>query len=193
VFNILTNPDAEGVLYKVPIDIEYIDSTGTSYTKSDVIAFIVGDAPKLSVLLSESAVKTAGSNGKVSIILVNSGLVGLKFLNIELVESNDYTILSANEEYIGNLDSDDTDNVDFDIYAKSGITALNLKFDLTYLDINNNAYSETITVPVPLYSASQLSMLGIKAGTNPLLIIAGLVVLALAGYFVYQRFFAKKR
>ena len=193
VFNILTKPDAEGGLYKVPIEMSYVDSTGTSYTKSDVIAFTVGDTPKLNVLLSESTIKNAGSNGKVSIILVNSGLVNLKFLNIKLLESNDYTILSANEEYIGNLDSDDTDNVDFNIYAKSGITALNLKFEVDYMDVNNNVYKETITVPVPLYSESQLSLFGLKTGMSPILILVIIAAIGAAGYFVYNRFFAKKK
>ena len=192
-FNILTKPDAEGGLYKVPIQFDYVDSTGTSYTKSDIVAFTVGDAPKLNVLLDESTVKSAGSNGKVSIILVNSGLVSLKFLNLKLLESDDYTILSASEEYIGNLDSDDTDNVDFDIYAKSGIKALNLNFEISYLDINNNAYKETVTVPVPLYSASQLSMFGFSTGMSPIVIIIALVVIGAIGYFVYNKFFVKKR
>lgn len=192
-FNMLTKPDADGGLYKVPIVISYIDSTGTSYTKSDVVAFTVGDAPQLSILLDSSEIKAAGSNGKVSIILVNSGLVNLKFLNIKLLDSKDYTILSASQEYIGNLDSDDTDNVDFSIHANSGIKALNLNFDVSYLDINNNEYTNNVVVNVPLYSAAQLSMFGIKGGTNPLFIVTGLLILALAGYFVYQRFFAKKR
>ncbi|MDD5182171.1 MAG: COG1361 S-layer family protein [Candidatus Nanoarchaeia archaeon] len=192
-FNILTKPDAEGGLYKVPITIEYTDSAGTGYTKSDIVAFTVGDVPKLSIILDESTIKTSGSNGKVSIMLVNSGLVNLKFLNLKLLESNDYTILSAKEEYIGNLDSDDTDNVDFDIYAKSGIKSLNLSFEVSYLDINNNEYNETFKMPVPLYSASQLSMFGFQTGMSPVFIVIILAVIGAAGFFVYKKFFAKKK
>ena len=192
-FDILTLPNANGGTYKVPIELDYTDSTGASHTKSDVIAFTVGGTPNLKLILDNSEIKASGSSGKVSLVLVNSGLVNLKFMNIKLLESKDYTILSANEQYIGNLDSDDTNNVDFSVYANPGLKTLNMNFEISYLDINNNAFKDTVTMPVPLYSDSQLSLFGFKSGMSPALILVILAVIGAAGFFVYKKFFAKKK
>lgn len=193
VFNILTLPSASGGTYRVPVTIEYTDSTGTDYTKSDIIALVVGDEPQLNLLLDSSEVKTSGSAGTVSVILVNDGLIDLKFLKIKLLESDKYKIISSAEEYIGDLDSDDTDNVDVTVYANKGIKALDLNFELQYLDANNNEFKEQRTLSVPLYTSAQLSMFGITGGPSAVTIIVILAVIGAAGYFVYKKFLKKKR
>lgn len=191
-FDLITSPDASSGVYKVPFVISYSDSAGTSYSKSDIIGLIVGDIPNLEVYVSNSQILSAGQAGIIELSVVNKGLTGLKFVSIKLQDSADFEKISTDSIYLGDLDSDDTDTVEFNIYVspKAGKT-IELPLTVTYLDKNNKDYTSYITPELRLYSGSEISKYGLKPSSNLGWIIVAIMLVA-GGYAAYRYFWKKK-
>jgi len=123
-------------------------------------------------------------SGEVSLKIVNKGLSDLKLMNAVLVETPDYSITSKNEEYIGNIDSDDYENVEFTIDCNKNYVELKLK--LEYLDANNVRYNEEYDIPMKVSKTQK------GKGTK---VIGILIVIAIVagGIWYYKRKHKKKK
>lgn len=184
-YDLIAEPDAESGVYKIPISMTFSDNLGNSYTKSDLLGVIIGTVPEISYYVESTTVNTRGSGGKVSIKFVNKGLGNIKFLNVVLKQSDSYTILSPEEVYIGNIDSDDYETAEFDIFVKSkSVKELILPLEVTYKDANNRDYSETAEVTLKLYGESEAVSLGIKEKNSTVGIVISILVVVI-GVIVY--------
>ena len=97
-----------------------------------------------------------------------------------------FTVISPQEVYVGNIDSDDYETAEFDIYVeKSSSKNLMLPLHLEYMDANNKPYSKDIEVALVLYSKEELKKLGFVQKSNPLIGIS--IVLASIGIGFYIR------
>lgn len=192
-FNLMAEPGADSNLYKVPIEIEFLDRLGNVYTKNETVGLIVGAEPDLTINIDSSQVYSSGGTGDVSIKITNKGVTGVKFLNIELKESDNYRILSTKEVYVGNIDSDDYETADFEIaLGKVKEKDAVLLLLVEYKDANNNDYSKNIELPLNLYSSAEAKSMGLKKGNNAVGIIIVLVIVG-AGFFIYRRWRKKKK
>jgi len=192
-FNLMAEPGAESNLYKVPIEIEFLDRLGNVYTKNETVGLIVGAEPDLIVNIDSSQIYNSGGSGEVTVKIVNKGVTDVKFLNIELKESDNYRILSTKEVYVGNIDSDDYETADFEVSlgkvkGKDAVLLLLIE----YKDANNNDYSKNIELPLKLYSSAEAKSMGLKKGNNAVGIIIVLVIVG-AGFFIYRRWRKKKK
>lgn len=192
-FDIMAMADAESGAYKVPLNLSYSDVTGTYYSKSDIISLIVGAKPDLYVGMDKSEIMGSQKSGKLTIKFVNKGLTNIKFLNVKLRESEDYEIVSPAEVYVGNIDSDDYETVDFDIYVKSRKNVITLPLMLEYMDANNNKYTPIKSIELKMYSSSEAKKYGlVKEGSIGTIIIILIVVGGLAIYIWRQKKKGKK-
>jgi len=192
-FDLLTFPDAEPSIYKIPLTITYYDNVGTKYTKNEVVSLIVGDVPAIETLLSKTTIKQGGSSGTVTFEIINKGLANIKFLTIELQNTNEFETISTAKLYVGELDSDDTDSFDMTIYVKPTTkSTIDLPLHLQYLDSNNKAYDITENVKLRLYTGTELSLYGLNGGNGTWIIIVGVIALLVAGWFVYNKWIKKR-
>lgn len=192
-FDILTLPNAKSQVYKVPVEITYYDNVGTKYTKDEVLGIVVGGTPVIDVLLDETTIKSSGTAGTVTIELVNRGFTDIKFLTIDVLNSDDFEIISQPKIYVGDIDSDDTDGVDINLFVKSTSNDnIQIPLNMHYFDSNNKEYDVAKSVQLNLYSKSELSKYGIDGGGSNLGLVIGLIVLAGLGWFVYNRWFKKR-
>jgi hypothetical protein len=192
-FSIIASPDASAGVYKVPVIISYSDSTGKSYSRSDIISLIIGDQPKLHVYISDTTILAAGTSGTVKLIIVNNGLIDIKFLDLKLGDSSAFEKFGTDNVYIGSLDSDNTDTAGYTIYVKpTSSGSVSLPLTLQYMDKNNNVFTDSISIPLTLYSSSELSLFNAGQGPSYTWVFA-LVVIGIIGYFVYKRYFAKSK
>ena len=181
-------PDAEAGLYKVPITLEYYDELGRATTKTDLIGLKIGSIPDLSITLDSQEVYKKGDNGKIVIKFVNKGLSNVKLLNAKLGESKYYTILSNDEFYVGNIDSDDYETADFEISIKgSNWGKIILPLTVNYLDSNNKEYNIQKDIEFQIYSSGTAKRLGLIKSSNIGNIFI-ILVLALIFYLGYRRF-----
>mgnify|MGYP001619740851 CR=1 FL=1 len=188
-FNIVTLSSADSQVYKVPLSISYFDEFGSSYKIQDVIALVVGSKPLLQITLDEAAL-ISGKKSQITFKVINTGLTDAKFLNLELLPSTDLAIVSSQSVYVGDVDSDDSEDVEFELIPRTN-GALNIQILLTYRDANNKAYSEIIEVPAISYSEQEAKNLGL-INTNYTLVIIILVIASIILFFTWRRFKSRK-
>ena len=189
-FDLMTYPDAESRIYKIPIIMTYYDELETKYTKNDVIGLVVGAIPELDVVLDSSDVNSAGSAGTISVKFVNKGITDVKFLNVELKQDGVYEVTSSTTDYVGNVDSDDYETAEFNIFLKdSAEDIVKIPLHITYKDSNNNDYSKDIELELRLFSEKER---GVEKGSS-LWIIIFVVIIFIVGWLLYRRWEKKKK
>jgi hypothetical protein len=180
VYDIAPTPDAISQSYNIPITLTYKDNLGNQFTKNDLVGVIVNSNPELMV-----TVESVQLDGKISIKIVNKGLSTLKFLTVSLKPSKDFDILSQTQSsYIGKLDSDDFETVDFQVAFKN--STVRLPLTLTFRDANNNAYEQNYTLEAKTVAG--------KSNTGSLgTIIIIVLVVAVVGFIIYRATRRKKQ
>ena len=190
-FQLLALPDAAANTYKVPIEIKFIDGTGKNYTRSSILGLTVGATPEISITTVESGIYSKGETGNVVLKFTNKGLTDIKLLNVVLKESDNYDIISEDEIYLGNIDSDDYETAEFRIRARKvreGIIPLTVQFE--YRDANNKQYTETRAVDLKVVSAKALGVNGNGSGFGTLLFA---IIVIVAGFFGYKYWEKRKK
>ncbi len=172
-------------VYNVPVTLSYQDERNKQYTDTAKISLVVNAKPEISLSVDSTKFTTKTSPGTVSLKIVNKGVVNMKYVSVKLVETPDYEVLSStNEAYVGNLDSDDFETVDFTI--KPLVTEPRLKVQMEFKDPYNMDYAESYDLPLRIITAADLG----NGGTPWGMIIIGLAVV---GGIVYWRVRRKKK
>lgn len=180
MFNIIALPDADGGIYKLPVTIEYTDELGAFYSVNGTIAIMIGSEPDLDITVDSTMLSKGKRTGEVVLKIVNKGLTDIKFLNLELLESKDYKIISSSVAYIGDVDSDDFETAEFRIGARAANPLLKVKLD--YRDVNNNLFSEEADVELKIFSGAELG-----TGKSLFSWLITLLVIAVIIYFAYKK------
>jgi len=180
VYKIIALAEAEPKIYKIPLLLNYFDEQGNQYVKTDVIALIVDAEPVLDFLIEESKL-VEGKNSMVSVKIVNRGLSNVKFLNFEL-QSGNFEIISTKSVYVGNLDSDDYEIVDFEIKPRG---SMQLPLTVTYKDANNKDFVKNVFLSPKVHSIQEAKQVGLVK-TSKVLYITPIVLLVLI-WFAYRR------
>jgi hypothetical protein len=151
-----------------------------------------GGEPKVELGIQDSDIFYGGKKGSVTLNVVNRGTLDIKFLVVELQPSESYEMLSPNRIYVGELESDDYDTVDFDIYVSNNVgktktETLPLTVLLDYSDINDKEYMEKISTSIKVYSVADMKKMQLISSSNTGLYIAIVVILIIV-YFGYRKF-----
>lgn len=150
-FNLIALPDADGGVYKVPINISYTDGTGTSYSKNDIISLKISSTPDLLVTIDSSEITEKMKSGIVVFRIVNKGLTDIKLVTTEL-ESGDYYTITEPSVYVGNIDSDDYETVDYEVIIKGYEKMVELPLKLEYRDATNKMHKQTVELELKTHS-----------------------------------------
>lgn len=186
-FNLVAEPDAESKIYKVPLKLEYFDELGRSYLKNQTIGLIIGAKPDLSITLDSSEIFEAPKSGEIVIKIVNKGVTDIKFMNIKLQKSDNFQIISNDEAYLGNIDSDDFETADFNIFVnKIKEKSITIPILIEYKDANNNNFKEEIDLNLNLYSGIEAKRLGLKQG-NKFTGILIVLIIVVGGVYFYMK------
>ncbi|NQU79522.1 hypothetical protein HQ545_07170 [Candidatus Woesearchaeota archaeon] len=184
-FDITAYPDATSRIYKVPIVMTYRDEIGAEFEKNDIVGIVVGSAPDLYVVIDQSNLLAGQKTGTVSFKFVNKGVTDIKFLDIQLEDTDDYDVVSAREEYIGNIDSDDFETVDFDVYMTDNSNSeqssvIDFPLKITFKDANNVDYSQDLVVKHKIFTAKEKGESKSNSGVLIVVVIAIMIVVWLA-------------
>ena len=185
-FTIISSPNANAGLYKIPINISYNDELGNSHSTDDLIAVIVGEQPELKVFIKKSEINKAGEKGKVTLTIANTDISNANYVELELVESSDYQLLSSSDYfYIGDLDSDDTESEDLEIFVHEKLDTLIIPLKITFTDDNNIEYQQNFYPELELYSKEELDLFEIsnEDKNNLTYIVIILLIVGLIFYF----------
>ncbi len=190
-FTVTALTNAQSGVYKIPVKITYADEEGKEFEKNSILTISINSPLLLDLRIGDGLI-LKGEDNELTIRVTNKGLGDAKFLELGLQESPSYDIISSNKIYIGDVDSDDFESADFDIYIKgTAPNSLNLPVILKYRDILNNDYSESILVNIRTYSRQDAAELGLINNDNTLTIVFAVVAVILI-YIIY-RIIRKKR
>jgi len=106
-------------------------------------------------------------------------------LSVELLESDNFEILSEDHVYLGDVDPDDDESVSFSLDLSSSSETIVLPLMLYYRDANNVVYSEEVDFEFDLAHKTNG---GFPWGTIIFLIIIGVI-----GYFAWKKKWFKKK
>lgn len=188
-FKIITLNDAKSGIYKIPLEISYVEKDEAK-TKSSLISAIVNSKPIMEVNY-EDGLLLKGKNNQLSFRIVNKGLADVRFLEIELGGSTNYGILSQKKAYIGDVDSNDFQTAEYEVFFNENAPGLvNVPISILYRDISNKEYFEDFNLVLKVYSEKQAENLGLlpKSRIGYYITIALAVVII---FFIYR--FIKNR
>ncbi len=185
-FTIVALPDAAAGAYRIPLTLTYDDELNKEYSRNGTLGALIGSKAELDVQLESSTSYSKNKPGEVTVKFVNRGLTGVKFFNAKLLENSDYDIISPATVYIGEIDADDYETAEFNVYPKTDTAVLILA--LEYRDANNNPYSEQRQLPLTLYNDEEAGRFGLKETGNSGMIVALLVVVfGLTAFFFWRK------
>ena len=189
MFDIIVLPNVNEGVYTPGIIVEYVNHIGEERKDVGEIGLAVKAAPKIFAKVDLTEIHSKNKIGEITITFVNNDIADLKFLTVELLESKDYKIINSNKEYVGDLDSDDFESVDFRLSLKSKEDKINLPLKITYTDALNNKKSENIETVLIIYTPKEL---GISVGRSSLSIIITLILFGVLIY-MYRKYKKKKK
>ena len=153
-------------------------NVGNTYWEYDDMFYIDVKKEKLNLktYISSSDIIIAGSKGSVSLELANAGGYNIEFLELILLPSTDYKLLStSNYAYIGDLDSDDTESEEFSIYVSEGISEVKIPIKLIY-EINDYTYEEEETLTLKILTNEEAENIGLIKISYARYIWSGLLI-----------------
>ena len=181
-FNIIALPDAVSGIYKVNMHLTFFDESNELHEKDELISLRVSSPPELSIIVDSNVI--IEQTNEIIVKFVNTGLGNIKFLDVRLMPSDDYELLSNNHVYIGDVDSDDFETVEFSIFLKNKIKTLPLS--VRYMDDNNEEYNDFINVKLNAYTEEEAKELGLIKTNRTSMIITVIVTLAIL-FFIIRR------
>lgn len=189
-FRLRVDPQAADGEHKLKVNVY----TGTAKIEYKDQYFIDIENKKISLkpYIAASDLVVGGNRGSITLDIANNGGYDIESLQLELLPSADYKLLSTtNYVYIGNVDADDVESEDFDIYVDKDIQQVQIPVRLTY-SVNDVDYTDDQVLTLDLLTTAEAKKLGLVK-TNTGLWITLLVVVLIVGYLVYRKRFKKRR
>lgn len=193
-FDLIANSDATSGTYTVPLTASYTLDNGTPVSNELIgtVSITINAKPQIVVSAQESSL-IKGTTGKITLMIVNSGLGGSKFLTVGVSSVQGITLTSPSNVYIGNIDSNDFDTADFNIFVNTNApSTINLPVQVTYTDSTNNQITENQIISVKTYTQKEAISLGLAKGNSTFIIIL-VVVLVIIIFLIYRRARKKRR
>ncbi len=191
-FDLAADATAAAGVHKLPILISYQDKLGKNYSISQITSLEVGEEPELVVSLDENELHSKGQLGDITVKFVNKGSSQVKFVYAKLKETDQYTLVSSPDIYVGNIDSDDYNTASFKMYIKDGKGSISLPLHVEYRDSRNNKYSQDVNLTLPTYTDDQIRQLGLQKTSSSWIYLL-LIVVIVAGFFIYRRWKKAKK
>lgn len=176
IFDILTLPDAEPGIYKIPLIVEYTDSSGNKQVFNTFISVKINEKPKYYVIVDSLA------KNEIKLKFINNGNVDLRLFNVKILDGKGFKIKGNQEIYIGSLDSDDYAIESF--YASLSKSKVVIPLEITYSDMLNNQYLDYVNVTLDKNKVRNET----KASYWPFVIL----ILIIGGVLYYYRKRSKK-
>ncbi len=166
--------------YSIPYTLEFkIDST-PQIRKGTIGISIQGKTKLQYTINTENPV--LNQQGQLTLRIINKEFGDAKFVLIKIIPDG-FTLLSDDEVYIGEVESDDFETATFDVIFKS--TAPKFTARVEYKDFANNNKVEIVELPIKVYSTEEALELGIINKNNTNLYILSAITLILA-FILYR-------
>lgn len=155
-FRIRASQDLAPGQYEIPYTITYEDQ-GDEKTRIGTIGIQVTGNPDLTFTVN-TEIPVVGRQGQITVRAINKGFADARFVALKVFPEG-MTLLSEDEVYIGEIESDDFETANFDVLftdTDARVTVL-----VQYKDFNNEQVIQNIEIPVQVYTSEQALSLGL--------------------------------
>jgi len=166
--------------YQIPYTIEFKDDDNLMKSTGEIGISVTADSDVTYSLDTENPV--IGQEGKITFKIVNKGFADTKFVLVNIFPDG-FTLLSEGKVYVGTINSDDFDTATFNVIFTEKFPTLVATVE--YRDFENKKITDSVTLPVKVFTKEKAIELGIIKKNNTILyieIVAGLIVLL----FIYR-------
>ncbi|MFT4311673.1 MAG: COG1361 S-layer family protein [Candidatus Woesearchaeota archaeon] len=193
-FTFLADSSTQVRAYTIPAILTYTDNLGRAYEQSTNIGLSIDGTPKYLTNIERSEIITSGSSGEIVVSVSNIGKGNMNFVVLELMDTQDYTVLtprSSAKDYLGNLESDDFQTSQYQIHVKNtDKEEIPLRFTMYYNDAYNKAYTDQFEIPLRVFTPDQAREVGLISNGGPGF-FTYIILLVIVGFGVY--WYRKKR
>jgi len=190
-FSFIVDPNAEIKPYILPVELTYYDTQESKFTKSLDIGIIVDADVEYNLGIEDSDPFTRNHKGKFTISISNTGPTEIKFLSIELKPTKDYEILSNSKAYIGNIEPDDFETEEFEIYVKKPCiicpNKIPIRVILDFKDNYNREIHKEEELQLRIFSRTEARAYGLIPKSSTLSYIL-LMIIIIYLYIVFREF-----
>jgi len=177
-YEIIADTSAQIKPYKVPLNLQYEDERGKTYTDTLIVSIPVNAKPEVTAVIQSSDLNLDNTQGKVSFKIINKGISDIKQASVILKDGRGYEVISPTiTDYLGNLNSDDFETADFEVTTTTD-PVFNL--EVQFKDAYNNDRSITFALPLKLRAGPQTSYTGT-------IIFALIIIAGLAYWFMRKK------
>lgn len=169
--------------HPLPITIRYEDEvheTQPAQLYSVLVPVISGNT--LFVYLDSQDQLTPGTVGEVTIGIANRGLARAKHVSLTISNEAQFELIDTSIRYIGDIESDDYDTVDFAILPDASCDSISV--DVDYADDYGNQYTMTSDVPIKVYSPEELRAIAPQTGGSTGMVVGASILILL---FVFRK------
>lgn len=194
-FTLKANANAEPGNYNIPYTIKYKEKDGneTGLTKEGSFGLMISAKTDLdfsaSTKGSDSETAIVGKQGKISLEIINRGLGDIKAVSID-INPQGYDLISKEKIFIGTINPEDSDSADFDVIFKSQNPTLTAT--ISYKDFNGGDQTQTVTLPLKVYTSEEALELGLISKSKVGIYIGTALALIIIWY-VYRRIKKRKK
>ena len=165
IFNVevLASPLASSKPYFIPIQLNYQNLNGEKFSFDTHISVQVYADPFLSLRIDKQDFYTKGKN-KITLAVANPSQSTLKGVEIEILEDENYNVITGGYNYIGDLNVDDFQTLQTDIFVNNENTELKIK--VSFSDSYNQKISKIYNLPLSLYSEKKAGEIGVSTNSQ---------------------------
>jgi hypothetical protein len=146
-FSLVTYPDADSKIYKVPVLISYFDDVGRRYDDLSFISVNVNSEPDLFIVIESTTLNSRNRQGDIVFDVINQGVSNVKLLTVSLDNSDLFNIEStSNKNYLGNIESDDFKSARYRVSVNDDVDEVSFPVTLTFRDALNNEFTQSFEV-----------------------------------------------
>ena len=177
--------------YDIPYSVKYVNAENNTedFTENGSFGIRVSAKTDLDFSAETREVAIVGKEGQISFEIINLGLGEVKSVSVQML-SQGFELLSNDKVFLGTIDADDSDTATFDVVYKNKNPVFSAR--VTYKDFDNNDKTETVNIPVRVYTEDEALELGLINKSNTLLYVGiGIAVLVL--WFFFRRIGKKRK
>ncbi len=185
-FKLRVDPDASDGDHEIKLRVHDGDE-GVWELKDMFFVDVEQEKVRVKPYIVSSNLVTGGKSGTFTLEMANTGGIDVEALELELLPSDDYKLLStSNYVYIGDVESDDTESEDFTIYVDDGVTDVSIPVKLTY-EYEDHVYEEQTNLMLHLLTKKEARDVGlVEQSSTPYII--GILVLGVVVIFLIRRY-----
>jgi hypothetical protein len=171
--------------YSIPYEIKYVnaDDNSENFTKEGNFGVRVSARTDLDFSAETRDVAIVGEEGQISIEVINQGLGEIKSVSVQILP-NGFELLSGDKVFIGTINADDSDTATFNVVYR--VTNPVFSAVINYKDFDNKDSTQTISLPLKVYTQEQALQLGLTSKSRTWLYL-GIVIVLLILWYSWRR------